>query len=1454
MIQHINLDRRFWPLEPDVENDPESIRVAVAFGLKQAVSWNDLLGKSRVVILAEPGTGKTEEFQATAVRLRAEGEAAFFSRIERLQRLDIHQTFDVGSKSDFDAWSQGDEEGYFFLDSVDEARLDSRSAFQDALRNFAEALGGSLNRAKVFVSCRVSNWHATADLAMFLRYLPVPDVITVKKKVEVAEEKNEPQLGESAQDTESADHDKKKDHIVFQLMPLGEQQIRLFASHRGVANIDDFINAIERSDSMIFAERPQDLLELIGFWNSKGRLGRYAEMLEFNVRVKLKEHDSDRDQQKPFSSKDAYSGAQRIAAAATLQKKNVIILPDHPIDIELRNSSIDPKEVLPDWTSDKIQILLDRAIFDEAVYGTIRFHHRSVREYLTAKWLLLLLGKGGSRRSIERLLFADKYGHAVIIPSMTSIAAWLALWDERVRERLRKIAPEVLIQHGDPASLPVDFRRSLLIAFAELYAESKHTGVKFDITMVRRLADPHLAPTVNDLLAKFSTHDDVRSLLLKLIWQGQIVGCAVGALAFALDENLNAFTRTIAIRAVAAAGSSEQHCQLLDTLLAQSSRLDPVISSELCEAFFPHKMATAQLLKIIEAAEPPDKHSSPPLELTLENIIRRPLPDELAQEMLRGFHDLLIRPPFVDQNHCKISQRHSWLLPVAMELTNQFLQKRDPFCFDPLILDLFIVFLAGRHYLSLSSRQERLLDCAKAWPEFRFSLFWHAVPTARARLKGEASQLKAWWQVRWDIRDFWNPNVEDLERLFDSVSRPLLSDRLIALSAIFQVYTDSGRQKKLRERMKRAVAGTPELESELYELLHPKLPDEAKKWRQQERDFKRKHETREKKENENRQSWQQGLRQKAEEIKNVGNAQKAEVLQRTVYLYDRLREKKERSESHLGFSNWRALIDEFGCEVAKSFCDGCVAYWRGHDPFSYPDRRIKNSIPWPRIIGLTGLAMEAADDPGWAKRLSRHEAGIAARYSVCELNGFPIWFRQLMEAFPDIVDEVINDELRWELHSSPSSGHFTKALSAIKYSDRSVQARYKGTLLALIEEQEPDNPIVLDQALSVILAEDLDSALRETLISLAETRFRQTQDLERKYAWLITLLCLDGVSGVELLKQWLADVPTEEEKKRIVINLCAAFSDNGDPRFGRSVRDYEKLTVLRDLIPIIYRYVSVKEDVQHRGVYTPGKRDNAEQTRSRLLGIVFNTPGHLSYEMLVDLSKCADSDFLRDRMEHLAKERAALDAEFEPWQETQVAEFATSAERQPKNEAELYEIALARLDDLKIDIEDGDESEAAMLLKLTEETEVRNAFANRLKKSSRSRYTIGSEEELADSSRTDIRFNTPQVEAPVPVELKIADKWSFSELAERLENQLIGQYMKVSKHGIFLLVHNGKKSCWINPDTKRRLTFPNLVEGLREQVVGLKRKYPNIASLEVIGIDFTVRGVHNTQGNIRRHK
>jgi hypothetical protein len=1282
MDTYIELNRNFYPIK-DNEKDLEKAKVMSAFGYGKYISWEEILQKPRIVILAEPGTGKTEELKAVTNRLRSKGAAAFFCRIELLEDLDIQQALDIGTSEEFNNWLSGDQEGYFFLDSVDEAHLKGRLTFETALRQFAEKINEYGDRIKIYITCRVSDWRPTIDLQLFQKLLPIPQN-NLKKG-------NESEKGIQVESDYEPRKDNDKEDSIFQLLPLNNHQIALLAKEKGIKNIKAFMEAIERENAMMFAERPQDLLDLIEYWNSKGCFGRHADMVEFNIQQKLKENDSDRDKWKPLSLEQALIGAERLAAAITLQKKNIIILPDKYVDLVRKEASIDSKEVLADWPSDKIQTLLDRPIFDVAIYGTVQFHHRIVREYLTAKWFKHLLEKGKSRKSIEKFFFANIYGQNVIVPSMRPIVAWLSLWDEQIRDYVKRFAPEILIENGDPSSLPLDFKKSLLIDFTEHYAERQHTGILFNINMLRRLADPQLATTINELLDKFPNHTDISEMLLIIIWQGQISNSVDKALFCAINKQADLYSRIFAIRAVATAGIPEQHKLLINTLMNDISKLDSKIRSEICESFFPlNTLSVQQLLKIIETVKSSKQDYTNPVEQSLYKITEMLLSDEVVKEILQGLYELLKQPPYISESYCKISQSYVWLLPIAIKFADQFINKKDIFSLEILILDFFLGFLtiSSFRFLSFERKEiDEILKVAKAWPEFRIEFFWHAATVIRAaREKEKNNEITSWLQVSLYIKDFWIPNIDDLNRLFEALEqKPLLDDRLIALSAIFQIYINTKRQRHLLYRMKKAVNNNLHLEKTLNEYLHQNSLINELKRKLRFYFSKRQDKKSNQKQNAIHRKLKRKFMRKPIEIKNVGNPGKGEIWERTIYLYDRIPEKK--NSSRLGLSNWKSLIKDYNYEVAKNFRDGCTAYWRKYDPFSDERavsflRGTNNTIPWSLIIGLTGLALEASAGPEWVNQLSLEEAKIAAHYTICELNGFPDWFNLLTDAFPDIVDNVIINELKWELQSESSNIHSSHILSALTYNETGIRERYRIVLIELLSEKELINDEALKNALSIVIGGETDSCLREKFSKKVYKHFEETSDKNRKIQLLKYIFYIDGFKGLDILKQLINDLPLIEEKKNFMIKFCANLVDYREEHFNRSInRDFERIEILSELVPLIFQYIKPEEDNHHADTYTPDIRDKAEETRSRLLNIIANTPGFVSYKILVDLSISGINSNFRDHINNLVKKRAALDAEFEQWTGDKIIEFEIITLSNEKHNPEDY-IHLLHLSDL----------------------------------------------------------------------------------------------------------------------------------------------------------------------------
>jgi hypothetical protein len=72
-------------------------------------------------------------------------------------------------------------------------------------------------------------------------------------------------------------------------------------------------------------------------------------------------------------------------------------------DIAPTKPGIDAEAILADWEPQDVRALLERGIFNDIIYGAVRFRHRDVRELLAAEWFDELLKSGNSRHSIESL-------------------------------------------------------------------------------------------------------------------------------------------------------------------------------------------------------------------------------------------------------------------------------------------------------------------------------------------------------------------------------------------------------------------------------------------------------------------------------------------------------------------------------------------------------------------------------------------------------------------------------------------------------------------------------------------------------------------------------------------------------------------------------------------------------------------------------------------------------------------------------------------------------------------------------------------------------------------------------------------------------------------------------------------------------------------------------------------
>ena len=82
--------------------------------------WHEIEDERRVLILADPGAGKTYEAMSRARKLRQRGKEAFFIRIEAIDAT-FEKAFEVGSGDEFVAWLASNEEAKRMIAGIRQA-------------------------------------------------------------------------------------------------------------------------------------------------------------------------------------------------------------------------------------------------------------------------------------------------------------------------------------------------------------------------------------------------------------------------------------------------------------------------------------------------------------------------------------------------------------------------------------------------------------------------------------------------------------------------------------------------------------------------------------------------------------------------------------------------------------------------------------------------------------------------------------------------------------------------------------------------------------------------------------------------------------------------------------------------------------------------------------------------------------------------------------------------------------------------------------------------------------------------------------------------------------------------------------------------------------------------------------------------------------------------------------
>lgn len=1433
--EYIELDRTFHEFS-GYGGESDEIDLEKVFHVGQQLRWSTLLDEYRIVLLSEAGTGKTEEIRNVARKLRAEGKLAFFLRLENIAS-NFEYAFEEGTFEEFNKWLGSADEAWLLLDSVDEARLKNPADFALAIRKIGGLIGSAKDRTHIVVTGRTHAWRPKTDLRLCSQYLPrTPQVVAQTQATP-----KEAEAFDFDDEVVSTETKEPREAPVFKIMTLDDlsaAQIAIFIKARGVQDPRAFLDAVERADAWSFTARPQDLNDLAAFWRATGRIGSRLEIMRNSIDRRLIERDQDRAEAKPIAKEQLRLGARLLAAAATLAKNPTIRVPDGTEN----TTGISAQVVLKDWNEADVSNLLSRPIFDEAIYGAVRFHHRSVREYLTAEWLTELLRKEASRYAIESLFFKEQYGVTIVTPTMRPILPWLAILDDKIGQRVRELDPEVLLEGGDPSSLPLDVRTEILREVCEQIADGTERRSTTDRSAVQRFANADLAQEIGNLLEKYKANDELSSFLLRMIWLGQLEEALPTALSNALNPTSGQYRRITAFRAVQAVGSEPNIATVRAAVALEEGELDRDWLAELLVGLRSDNGSIEWLLGCLEKAAPKKQYSVDHLS---EGVAEFAASCDIGTlpALASGLDALLDSPPLVERHFCEVSEKNGWLLGASAKCVERLIAARDPAALSKTSFSILAKLGAARGYQADDLPQDgvRFAVDIPLWDELNKAFFWFQVDQERERVdKKKGERLTDYWQAS-VFGSFWKFSQADLDYAVTQVEQQLEQDnKLVALSLAFALYRGAGRPRAVREKLKRLVSANAELKERLAGYLKPPARPEMASWKARERKWKRQSDAREAQRAANLTKSQDYLTTNLAKLIAEHEAAPGRLLNPLHYLFERTRESSKSSGRWTEY-NWRTLIPTFGEGVAKFYRDGAVRFWRHYSPQLRSEGYPANTTANMTVFGLVGIEIESHETDEWATTLIDDEVLLACRYASFELNGFPTWFPNLYSKHPQTVGAFLLGEIEYELDRATPESDTNYILNDVEWSGQWAWDHLAPKLYDRLKAGEPNNLKHLDQLLRIVQGSSInDKAIAE----LASQKCATVLPPVNAARWFAVWVGADPDMAIPRLTERFGAIPDKAERTAFamtfIINLVGGRRARENPaRLG-----FLTAAHLKALYLLMHEHIRRDEDIERsgKGVYSPGPRDDAQDARNSLYELLLRIPGKEGFLAIQEIAqKTPDRPWLA----RYPLEKAERDGDLPAWEPSDVREFNDKLEKAPTSHRELAELAIHRLIDLKIDLEEGDSSIAGILKTVQHETDMRKFIGRELRQKALGRYAVPQEEELADGKRMDFRFHgSGGLDAPVPIELKLSDAgWSGNDHFERLENQLCGDYLRDprSTRGIFALVNRGQQQTWILPDG-RSVSFDGLVAALAGHWKTLAPQYPDIEDVAVIGIDLTKRG------------
>jgi hypothetical protein len=1431
--EHVPLRRLFIALSGE-ESEQQLFDISANAYL--GVRWESVLSQPLSIILAGADSGKSWEFEWQADQLATKGLASFFVRLEDLVDGAPHRTLPQEQLNLINAWKTGAAHGWFFLDSVDEAKIRDRAAFRRAVATFAKLIGDGLDRVTVVISSRPAAWNHVDDrqeietlftaqkgvVAPAMTPPPVDEDELLLGPIRGAGDRGAPD--DAATAPEEIDADRALAHPVvcrvFLLADLGDDDRKVLAKAWGVPNPVGLSEAAHEKRLESFTLRPGDYRDLCRYWEEHGCLAERSDMMRGRLERVLRERPSS-GSGSTLTDKRAWEGA-RILAAALLLTNSTSLSPDGA-EHEGRNA-IDVADVLWDWTASDRTALLLRGLFAPELLGRIQFLNRSWIDFLAADWFRSLLERQSCRLVVQDLLFPEIWNEKTVRPELSSAACWLAIDHHWVRDEILSRKPVLLMKDGDPTTYPPEFKARILARWADMHRNGQLGRFQLETRDYKAFAEHGLedpiraAWTAND-------HLDFRVDLIELISTAGLTSCA-DLVRQTIEPDFSGQALVYrGCEALKGLGDELGLNRAAEHLRAGRFSADGGFLRLVIPLLYPDQLSTQDVLSLLQAMPKPRERHSHTTGRLVEQLMMQ-CPESDLEILAAGLTDLALRIPLTTGVD-KVSDRFEHIADALMQAAPVLIGRHQ--C--PEHSSVVVEFLMTAQFRNDDYQSKSAFQTAAALVEanelLKQALFWRDMEYTYAKLdrkeKTDRLDLLAFWRVH---QTLWNLGEEDLTWLQAACAQSADEKRRAAAGAcLIEHHWRNETLVANRDSVRALVKWSGGLRKMLDERLAPR---KTPKWQLKEAEAEKKRRAQDAINQREWLTYRDRVKVATPPTRREGSDGEKKAYDIFQSALTRWLSWPSEHRGSLSPRGWKAIVPAWGQEAAEAYRDLFIDLWRRVEPRRPERSGSTTTYKWDVIYGFAGIGVEADADALWPASLSPTETERAVRYAVRCDRGIPDWLGRLQLYAPDVVLREVREELKREWVSSEA--HHKPWLYYL--ANRNVsEDDFIEALVSVLVHNTCGHDDAFRLAVRALSACSLKPQTHRRLIRHARYLLSNAVALEERINAFSLFSSLDFEEASTAIADTIVALPQKD---------AFSFAQSMFTRDQMEVRDAATLSVAsaRRVLEALALQAPAQSDVSR------GEEDEiraeAQDARKNLVGLIRAKRSFAAHAALLELADnpaiCRDPHWFRVMASEMAEEASAL----KPWEPRHVRDLETCCVGPINSSDALSQEVFGALCAIKLDFSNADTSSKPVLRHAPNEDAVQEWLCEQLQLRCRSQITAVREAQVADKKKPDIIAASSLAGAEVVVELKHANKgYTVPALEAALRTQIVGKYLKVDRrrHGIlFVSLHKDRR--W-RPKPGVNWSFDDVIAHLSDYAAKVISECPHDIRLDVIGLDAT---------------